>query len=67
MGIVLAILYVVVVGILSVCKASLLPTTDRLSWAEVIYGPAITVISCFILLLVAIGMEDLVTSRKGRK
>ena len=67
MGIAFAILYVVVVVGLALCKAASKPPTDRLPWAEVIYGPAITVISCFLLFLGAIGIEHLVRVRKGRR
>lgn len=65
MGITFAMLYVVVVGVLAVVKVALKLPSDRLPWTEVIYGPAITVISCFLLFLGAIGIEHLIRTRKS--
>jgi hypothetical protein len=67
MVITLAILYVVGVGILALLKATSKSASDRLPWAEVVYGPAITVISCFLLFLGAAGIERLIRARKGRR
>jgi hypothetical protein len=67
MGITLAFLYVVVVGVLALWKAASNPPSDRLPWAEVVYGPAITVNSCFLLFLGAAGIEHLVRARRRRK
>lgn len=67
MGITLAILYILAVGVLALLKAASEPPSDRLPWAEVIYGPAITVISCFLLFVGAIGIENLIKSGKGSR
>jgi hypothetical protein len=67
MGITLAILNVVGVGVLALWKATSMSASDRLPWAEVVYGPAITVISCFLLFLIAAGIERLIGARKGRR
>jgi hypothetical protein len=67
MGITLAVLYVVVVGVLALWKATSMSASDRLPWAEVVYGPAIAVISCVLLFLGAAGIERLMRARKGRR
>jgi len=64
-GIALAVVYVAAVGFFAIGKAASMPGLDRLSWPEVIYGPAITVASTFLLLLGATKIEDLIRSRKG--
>jgi len=62
-----AVLYVVLVGAFALWKASSMPQSDRLSWAEVFYGPAITILSSFLLFLGAIGIEHLIKSGKDAK
>jgi hypothetical protein len=66
-GISFAALYVVLVGIFALWKASSMPQSNRLSWAEVLYGPAITILSCFLLFLGAVGIEHLIKSGKDAK
>jgi hypothetical protein len=53
--------YVVIVGAMAVLKVRLgtdePPLGLRGSWAEVFYGPAITVCSIFLLLVIAVWLE----------
>lgn len=66
-GITFAVLYVVLVGAFALWKASSMPQSDRVSWAEALYGPAITILSGFLLFLGAVGIEHLIGSGKGAK
>lgn len=56
LGIAFSMYYVAMVAILVLLKATLSPA-DGLSWTEVVYGPAITVGSCFLLVVVGLWVE----------
>jgi hypothetical protein len=49
--------YVFIVGALAVLKGWL--ATDKPPWAEVFYGPAITVVSCYLLVVIGVWLECL--------
>ncbi len=66
-GIIFAALYAVLVGAFALWKASSMPQSDRLTWAEVFYGPAIAIRSSVLLVLGAVGIEHLIRSGKGAK
>jgi hypothetical protein len=55
-GIILAVLYFPMVGGLALLKATT-PLFAGLPWPEVIYGPALTFGSCFLLFFVACWIE----------
>lgn len=70
LGIAFAILYVVAVGVLALWKVALAAfkvPSDGLPWAEVFYGPAISVISICLMCLGGMGIEHLVRAHKGRR
>jgi len=67
LGFALPVVYVVMVAGLALWKATSMPQSDRLSWAEVVYGPAITIVSYFLLFLAGIGIDHLISSRKCKK
>jgi hypothetical protein len=54
-----AVAYAVIVGAFAAFKAGV--GADALPWAEVFYGPAITVVSCFLILVAGVWYE----CRKG--
>jgi|GEM_PF-1529399 len=64
-GIASGVCYIVGVGAFALWKASSAPQFDRLSWAEVFHGPAITVLSCFLLLMGTLWIEHPIRSDKG--
>lgn len=56
LGIALAALYVVMVGVPALLKVAFSPS-DGLPWAEVVYGPAISIGSCFLLVSLGVWAE----------
>ena len=57
-------LYVVLVAGFALLKA-LTPRWGAVAWAEIVYGPAITVFCGYLLFYVAVRVECLVRDRKG--
>jgi hypothetical protein len=58
----LALLYIAIVAVFSLLKAAT-PIFGAVPWAELIYGPAITIGSYFMLLIVALWIERLFRGR----
>jgi hypothetical protein len=65
-GMTLAACYVLGVTALALLKAAGVPAFVGIPWAEVVYGPGITVISCSLLILAGAGIGHLVEARKVR-
>jgi hypothetical protein len=64
-AIALAVVYVAVVGILSLVKADF--ELEGMPWSEVVYGPAISTASIYVLCLGSIAMNHWTRSRTTGK
>jgi hypothetical protein len=66
LGFAFATFYVAFVGILALLKVTM-PAVIPVTWSEVIYGPALSVVSSYALITVGIWIEDRIRIERARR